>query len=131
MASRREAVYTDEAPKPVGPYSQAIVANGFIFVSGQIPLDPKTGELVRGDFREATLRALQNLKAIIEAAGATLDDVVKVTVYLKDISMFSAFNEVYSEFFKGNPPARVVVEVSNLPLNADVEIEAIAIAPHE
>lgn len=129
--ARREAVYTDKAPKPVGPYSQAIVAGGFVFVSGQIPIDPATGELVKGDFREAARRALLNLKAILEAAGSSMDDVVKVTVYIQDISRFGEFNEVYSEFFRSAPPARVVVEVSNLPLNADVEIEAIALARME
>ncbi len=122
----KEAVFTDKAPRPVGPYSQAVRAGDFLFVSGQIPIDPSSGELVKGDFREAVKRVMENLKAIVEAAGASIDDVVKVTVYIRDISKFHEFNEVYSEYFKGVPPARVVVEVSNLPLNADVEIEAIA-----
>lgn len=129
--TRREAVYTDNAPRPVGPYSQAIVAGGFVFVSGQIPIDPATGKLIKDDFREAARRAILNLKAVLEAAGSTLDDVVKVTVYIRDITKFKEFNEVYSEFFRGTPPARAVVEVSNLPLGADVEIEAIALVRME
>ena len=126
MNSIKQAVYTDKAPRPVGPYSQAILIDGFLFVSGQIPIDPSTGKLIDGTFEEKTRRVLENVKAIIEAAGGTLDDVVKVTVYLKDIGKFSEFNKVYSEYFKGVPPARVVVEVSNLPLGADLEMEAIA-----
>jgi len=126
MASK-EAVFTDRAPRPVGPYSQAVKAGNLLFISGQIPIDPRTGELVRGDFKSAVRRVMENLKAIVEAAGATMDDVVKVTVYIRDISKFGEFNEVYSKYFRGPPPARVVVEVSNLPLNADVEVEAIAL----
>ncbi len=122
---RIEYVYTDKAPKPVGPYSQAVKAGCFVFVAGQIPLDPSTGKLVE-DFEEAARRALENVKAILEAAGATLGDVVKVTVYIRDISRFQDFNRVYSEFFRDSKPARAVVEVSNLPLNAPLEIEAIA-----
>ncbi|MCE4609347.1 MAG: RidA family protein [Desulfurococcales archaeon] len=129
MNSIKQAVYTDKAPRPVGPYSQAILIDGFLFVSGQIPIDPSTGKLIDGTFEEKTRRVLENVKAIIEAAGGTLDDVVKVTVYLKDIGKFSEFNKVYSEYFKGVPPARVVVEVSNLPLGADLEMEAIAYIP--
>ncbi len=129
MNQIKQAVYTDKAPKPVGPYSQAIVIDGFLFVSGQIPIDPSTGNLIEGSFEEKTRRVLENIKAIIEAAGGTLDDVVKVTVYLKDIGRFSEFNKVYSEYFRGLPPARVVVEVSNLPLGADLEMEAIAYIP--
>lgn len=122
----KEAVYTDRAPKPVGPYSQAIKAGGFIFVSGQIPLDPSTGKLVEGSFEDKVRRVMDNIKAILEAAGASMDDIVKVTVYLSDIRLFSEFNRVYSEYFKGSPPARVVVEVSGLPLGAELEVEAIA-----
>ncbi len=129
MNSIKQAVYTDKAPRPVGPYSQAILIDGLLFISGQIPIDPSTGKLIDGTFEEKTRRVLENVKAIIEAAGGTLDDVVKVTVYLKDIGKFSDFNKVYSEYFKGVPPARVVVEVSNLPLGADLEMEAIAYIP--
>lgn len=122
----KEAVFTDKAPRPVGPYSQAIMVHGFIFVSGQIPIDPATGKLVEGSFEEKARRVMDNIKAILEAAGASMDDIVKVTVYLRDMRLFTDFNRVYSEYFKGPPPARVVVEVSNLPLNADLEVEAIA-----
>ena len=122
-----KVIYTERAPKPVAPYSQGLVAGCFLFVSGQVPIDPSTGELVRGDFREAARRALQNVKAVVEAAGATLKDVVKVTVFLKDISKFRDFNEVYKEFFGEGPyPARTAVQVASLPLDADVEVEAIA-----
>ncbi|MCE4627657.1 MAG: RidA family protein [Desulfurococcales archaeon] len=125
--ARREAVFTDKAPRPVGPYSQAIVAGGcFVFVSGQIPIDPETGKLVEGSFEDKVRRVMENIKAIVEAAGGTMDDIVKVNVYIRDIGLFSRFNEVYSEYFKASPPARAVVEVSNLPLGVDVEVEAIA-----
>ncbi|MCS7106846.1 MAG: RidA family protein [Acidilobaceae archaeon] len=119
-------VYSPQAPKPIGPYSQGIVVGCFLFVSGQIPLDPATGGMVEGRFAEKARRALENVKAVVEAAGGSLDKVVKVTVYLKDIKLFGEFNEVYSEYFSKNPPARAVVEVSNLPRGADVEVEAIA-----
>lgn len=120
------AVSTERAPKPVGPYSQGVVAGCLLFVSGQIPLDPSTGELVEGDLKARVERALENVKAVVEAAGATIEDVVKVTVFLRDIKLLQAFNEVYSEYFKAKAPARTLVEVSNLPRGADVEIEAIA-----
>jgi len=122
---RIEYVYTDSAPRPVGPYSQGVRAGCFLFVAGQVPLDPATGRLVE-DFEEAAKRALENLKAIVEAAGGSLSDVVKVTVYLKDMSRFQDFNRVYSEYFRDSKPARVVVEVSRLPLDAPLEVEAIA-----
>ena len=121
-----EAVFTEKAPRPVGPYSQAIRAGCFLFIAGQVPIDPATGKLVEGDFEAKARRVLENLKAIVEAAGATLDQVVKVTVYIKDISKFSEFNKIYAEYFKGVKPARAVVEVSNLPVGADLEVEAIA-----
>ncbi len=121
-----EAIFTDKAPRPVGPYNQGIKAGDFLFISGQIPIDPATGRLVEGEFSDKVKRVLENIKAVVEAAGGTLDDIVKVTVYIKDINLFQEFNRVYSEYFKGRPPARVVVEVSNLPLNAELEIEAIA-----
>jgi 2-iminobutanoate/2-iminopropanoate deaminase len=123
----KEAVYTKDAPEPVGPYSQAIIHGDLIFVSGQIPLDPKTGKLVEGEFREKARQALLNVVKIVEAAGGSIDTILKVTVYLKDISKFADFNKMYSEIIgKRIPPARVVVEVSNLPLGVDLEIEAIA-----
>jgi len=121
-----EAIFTDQAPRPVGPYSQAIKAGDLLFISGQIPIDPKTGKLIEGPFETKVRRVLDNIKAIVEAAGGTLDNIVKVTVYIRDISLFQDFNKIYSEYFRGRPPARVVVEVSNLPLGAEFEVEAIA-----
>jgi 2-iminobutanoate/2-iminopropanoate deaminase len=125
----KEAVFTDKAPRPVGPYSQAIVAGDLVFISGQIPIDPRTGKLVEGDFEDQVRRVLENIKAILEAAGLTLDDVVKVTAFLKDPSKFQDFNRVYSEYFKGSFPARTTVFVADLPAGAQVEVEAIALRP--
>jgi 2-iminobutanoate/2-iminopropanoate deaminase len=125
MASKR-VIHTDRAPAPVGPYSQAILAGGWLFISGQIPIDPATGKMVEGSFEDKVRRVLENIKAIVEAAGGSLKDIVKVTVYLRDIGRFDEFNRIYSEYFKEEPPARVVVEVSNLPKGADLEVEAIA-----
>lgn len=119
-------VSTDKAPKPVGPYAQGIVAGCLLFISGQIPLDPSTGELVEGDFKLKVRRVLENVKAVVEAGGGSLRDVVKVTVFLKDIKLFQAFNEVYLEYFGNTTPARSLVEVSNLPRGVEVEVEAIA-----
>ncbi len=124
---RKQAVYTDNAPRPVGPYSQAILAGGCtLYISGQIPLDPVSGELVDGSFEDKVKRVLENIRAIVEAAGGSMSDIVKVTVYLKDIGKFARFNRVYSEYFKTVPPARVVVGVAELPLGAELEVEAIA-----
>ncbi len=124
-----EPVRSDSAPQPVGPYSQAVKAGCLVFVSGQIPLDPATGRVVEGGFKERARRALQNVMAILEAAGLGPGDVVKVTVYLTDISRFKEFNEVYQEFFPGPAyPARAVVQVAALPLGVDVEVEAVAYA---
>ncbi|MGC9071997.1 MAG: RidA family protein [Acidilobus sp.] len=122
----KEVLYTDRAPKPVGPYSQAVVAGNLILVSGQVPLDPSTGKLVDGDFEAQVRRAMENVKAILEAAGLSLDDVVKVTAYLKDPSKFQDFNRVYSEYFKGSFPARTTIFVADLPAGAQVEIDVIA-----
>ncbi len=122
----KKVVYTDKAPKPVGPYSQGVLVNGWLFVAGQIPIDPSTGRLVEGDFKEKVRRVLENIKAVVEAAGGSLENIVKVTVYLRDISKFDEFNEVYAQYFKKDPPARVVVEVSNLPKGVELEVEAIA-----
>ena len=121
-----EAIFTENAPRPVGPYSQAVRAGNFLFISGQIPIDPSTGKLIEGSFEDKVKRVLDNIKAIVEAAGGTLDDIVKVTVYIRDINKFSEFNKIYAEYFRSRPPARVVIEVSNLPLNAELEVEAIA-----
>ncbi len=123
----KKIIYTEKAPKPIGPYSQAIIAGDFIFTSGQIPIDPKTNQLVQGDIKEQTKQVLENLKAILEEAGVTFDDVVKVTVYMKDLNEFSAMNEIYSEYFKNSPPARTTVEVSRLPRDVKIEIDLIAV----
>ena len=124
----REAIATDRGPKAIGPYSQAVKANGFIFISGQIPLDPRTQELVEGDVARQTGRVMENLKGIVEAAGSSLDRVVKTTVFLKDLADFPAMNEVYSRYFPANPPARATVQVARLPRDVGVEIELIALA---
>jgi len=124
----REVIATDRGPKAIGPYSQAVKANGFIFISGQIPLDPRTQELVEGDAARQTERVMENLKGIVEAAGSSLDRVVKTTVFLKDLADFPAMNEVYSRYFPANPPARATVQVARLPRDVGVEIELIALA---
>ena len=124
----REVIATDRGPKAIGPYSQAVKANGFIFISGQIPLDPRTQELVEGDVARQTERVMENLKGIVEAAGSSLDRVVKTTVFLKDLADFPAMNEVYSRYFPANPPARATVQVARLPRDVRVEIELIALA---
>ncbi len=122
-----EPVATDRGPKAIGPYSQAIRANGLVFLSGQIPLDPKTQQLVEGDVAAQTQRVLENLKGVVEAAGSSLQHVVKTTVFLADMNDFSAMNEVYARYFVNHPPARSTVEVSRLPKNARVEIDLIAL----
>ena len=120
-------VHTDDAPKAVGPYSQAIVAAGWVFVSGQIPLVPGTGEMVGGEIEAQAERALLNLQAVLDAAGCTLRDVVKATVYLTDMADFARVNAVYGKFFPEAPPARACVEVSALPKGARVEVDAVAV----
>ncbi len=121
-------ISTDRAPKAIGPYSQAIKANGFVFISGQIPLDPHTQQLVAGDVARQTERVMENLKGIVEAAGSSLDRTVKTTVYLADLADFAAMNEVYGRYFQSSPPARATVEVARLPREVRVEIELIALA---
>lgn len=123
----RRAVRTDEAPAAVGPYSQAIVASGLIFASGQIPVDPATGSIVGGGIEEQTRQCLKNLRSVLEAAGSGLDRIVRATVFLTDMGEFDAVNRVYGEAMPSPPPARVCVEVSRLPRGARVEIDAIAI----
>jgi 2-iminobutanoate/2-iminopropanoate deaminase len=123
----KKVVFTEKAPKPIGPYSQAIIAGNLIFTAGQIPIDPATNQVVQGNIKEQTRRVLENLRAILESVGATFDDVVKVTIYMKDLNEFSAMNEVYSEYFKNSPPARTTVEVSRLPRDVRIEIDLIAI----
>lgn len=122
----KNVVTTDRGPKPIGPYSQAIKANGFIFLAGQVALDPKTGELVGSEIRQQTERALENIKGILEAAGVNLHHVIKTTVFLKDMNDFAGMNEVYARYFTAAPPARSTVQVSRLPKDALVEIEVMA-----
>jgi 2-iminobutanoate/2-iminopropanoate deaminase len=122
----KDVVLTDRGPKPIGPYSQAIKSNGFLFASGQIAFDPKTSELVGTDVRQQTERVLENIKAIIEAGGVNLSHVVKTTVFLKDMNDFAAMNEVYARYFPAAPPARSTVQAARLPKDALVEIEVIA-----
>jgi 2-iminobutanoate/2-iminopropanoate deaminase len=124
----RDRVSTSEGPQAIGPYSQAITAGELVFVSGQIPIDPSTGELVEGGIEDQTDRVMKNLRAIIEAAGSSLARVVKTTVYLTDMDDFQAMNGVYGRYFEGDePPARAAVQVSRLPKGVSVEIEAIAL----
>jgi 2-iminobutanoate/2-iminopropanoate deaminase len=122
----KEVISTDKGPKAIGPYSQAIRANGFIFTAGQIAFDPASGQIVEGDVAAQTARVLENLKAIVEAAGSSLGHVVKTTVYLKDMGDFAAMNEVYGRYFPANPPARSTVEAARLPRDVRVEIDLIA-----
>ncbi|MFZ0314337.1 MAG: RidA family protein [Candidatus Korobacteraceae bacterium] len=123
----REVIATNDGPKAIGPYSQAIKANGLVFVSGQIPFDPATQQLIEGDIAAQTERVLQNLSGILKAAGSSLDRVVKAGVFLKNMSDFAAMNEVYGRYFTQNPPARSTVEVARLPKDVLVEIDVIAV----
>lgn len=122
----RDIVTTDRGPKPIGPYSQGVKANGFLYMSGQVALDPKTGELIGGSIAEQTERVMNNIKGILEAAGSNFHHVVKTTVFLKDMNDFAGMNEVYGKFFASAPPARSTVQVARLPKDALVEIEVIA-----
>ena len=124
----REIIHTDKGPKAIGPYSQAVKANGFIFVSGQTAFDPTTGKPIDGGAAEQTERIMQNLKAIVEAAGSSLDRAVRLGVFLKDMNDFTAVNEVYARYFPSSPPARSTVEVARLPRDFAVEIDLIALA---
>ncbi|MCX6374441.1 MAG: RidA family protein [Armatimonadetes bacterium] len=122
----KQPIRTERAPKAIGPYSQGIKAGGFLFISGQIPIDPATGEIVQGDTAAQADRVLHNIRNIIEDSGATLRDVVKTTIYLADMDDFAAVNEVYARYFNSEPPARATVQVSRLPKDVRVEIEAVA-----
>lgn len=122
----KDIVTTDRGPKPIGPYSQATKANGFLFMSGQVALDPKTGEMTGNDIRQQTQRVMENIKGILEAAGSNLHHVVKTTVFVKDLNDFPAMNEIYGRYFTSAPPARSTVEVARLPKDALVEIEVVA-----
>ncbi len=123
----REVVSTDKAPKALGPYSQGIKAGGLVFCSGQIPFNPDTGELVLGSITEQTSQVLSNLKSVLEAAGTSLGNVVKVTVFLKDMDDFGEMNTEYAKWFSDEPPARAAVQVARLPKDVGIEVEAIAL----
>ena len=127
FTQERKVVATKEAPQPIGPYSQAIKAGGFVFASGQIALDPANGKLIEGDIKAQTERVLKNLSAVLAAAGSSLDRVVRTTVFLKNISDFPAMNEVYGQFFKNEPPSRSTVQVAALPKDALLEIDVLAL----
>jgi 2-iminobutanoate/2-iminopropanoate deaminase len=122
----KDIVLTDKGPKPIGPYSQAVKSNGFLFASGQVALEPRNNEFLGGDIRQQTERAMENIKAVVEAAGSNLHHVVKTTVFLKDMNDFAAMNEAYGKYFTAAPPARSTVQVARLPKDALVEIEVIA-----
>jgi 2-iminobutanoate/2-iminopropanoate deaminase len=124
----KDVISTEKGPKAIGPYSQAIRANGLVFVSGQVAFDPASGQLVEGDISKQTARVLENLKGILEAAGSSLEKAVRTTVFLKDMNDFAAMNEVYARHFSHQPPARSTVEVARLPRDVRVEIDLIALA---
>ena len=127
MSTSARAATSADAPAPVGPYSQAVVAGGFVFASGQIPLDPRTGKLVSGEIEQQTERVLENLRAVLEAAGSSLERVVKASVYLVDLALFPRVNAVYARAFASDPkPARSTVQVAALPLGAEIEIDVVA-----
>ncbi len=123
----KKLIAPSEGPKPVGPYSPGVVANGFLFVSGQIPLNPATGQLEMDSFEKQARQALENVKSVVEAADSTLNDVVKVTIFLKDLANFNVFNEIYSNYFGDSKPARACIQAAALPQGVDVEVEAVAL----
>ncbi len=127
MTTQRSVVRTEAAPGAIGPYSQAIVAGNLVFCSGQIPLDPASGQIVEGAIEEQTRQVLNNLTAVLKAAGTTMDRIVKTTIFLADMNDFAAVNAVYGEYFGSEPPARSTVQVARLPRDVRVEIEAIAL----
>jgi 2-iminobutanoate/2-iminopropanoate deaminase len=123
----KKIISTDRAPKAIGPYSQAVVVNGLAFLSGQIPIDPETNQLIQGDVVAQTVRVLENMKIVLEACGSSLAQVVKTTVFVKDLGEFATINETYAKYFPENPPARSTVEAARLPRDVRVEIECVAI----
>lgn len=123
---KMDFINTKKAPAAVGPYSQAVVVNGTVYCSGQIPLVPETGELIGGDIVASTRRALTNLFAVVEAAGASIEGIAKVTIFVRDMGQFKTINGIYEEFFGNHRPARAVVEVSKLPLDAEIEMDCVA-----
>jgi 2-iminobutanoate/2-iminopropanoate deaminase len=124
---KKKVIQTEKAPKAIGPYSQAIQAGNFLFLSGQIPFDPRTGDLMKGDIRKQTQQVLENIKGVLESQGIGMENVVKTTLFLKDMANFNQVNEVYATYFTSFPPARSTIEVAKLPRDADIEIEAIAL----
>ncbi len=129
MSHHRQTVNAEGAPQAAGPYSHAVKSNGLVFLSGQTPLDPASGELVRGSIGDQTRRCLDNLAVVAAAAGASLEDAVRCSIYVTDISTFSQVNEAYGTYFPGDPPARTTIGVAALPLGAEVEIDAIVAQP--
>ena len=123
----KRKVETESAPAPIGPYSQATIAGRLVFASGQAALDPQTGKLIAGDVAEQTAQVMHNLRSVLEAAGSSLGQVLKTTVYLADMADFAAMNEAYARFFKQDPPARTTIQAARLPLDARVEIELVAL----
>ncbi|MGD9679751.1 MAG: RidA family protein [Candidatus Obscuribacterales bacterium] len=121
-----ETITTEKAPQAIGPYSQAVKANGFVYVSGQIPIDPASGQLLTGSLTEQTRQVMTNIASILESAGASLDTVLKTTIYLKDMNDFDEVNKVYGEFFPNHKPARATVQVARLPKDVSIEVDAIA-----
>lgn len=124
----KEIVTTDRGPKAIGPYSQAVKANGLVFVSGQIAIDPATQQLIQGDIQQQTERVMENLKGIVMAAGSSMEKVVRTTVFLADMNEFTAMNEIYGKYFPAAPPARATVQVARLPRDVRVEIDVVALA---
>ena len=124
----RDIITTDRAPAAIGPYSQAVKTQDLVFISGQLPIDPQSGHLVTGDIRDQTRQAMQNLEAILAAAGSSLDHIVKTTLFITDMDQFATINDVYAEFFSGHPPARACVQVARLPRDAGIEVEAVALS---
>jgi 2-iminobutanoate/2-iminopropanoate deaminase len=131
IAAMKEIISTSEAPGAIGPYSQAVRSGSFLFCSGQIPLDPKSGQIVPGDITAQTRRVLDNIAGILKAEGLTFDDVVKTTIFLTNLGDFQTVNEIYGSYFKQDPPARSTVQVAALPKGANVEIEVIAVAAED
>ena len=125
--AQKKIIKTDQAPVPIAPYSQAVEANGLIFVAGQIGLNPQTRQLVSGGFEAEATQVMENIKAILQAAGLTMDDIVNTTIYLKDVAYFQKINDIYGKYFNGNFPARTTVGVNNLPGGASVEIAVVAL----
>jgi 2-iminobutanoate/2-iminopropanoate deaminase len=128
---RKEVVTTDQAPKPIGPYSAAVKGGHFVFTAGQIGIDPQTGEIVQGGIEAETRQVMKNLRALLEAAGTNFEGVVKTTIFLRDMNDFAKVNAIYGEFFPSEPPARSTVQVAALPKGAAVEIEVIALLPED